>query len=111
MAIKYLGDQSTGTPFETGETRTVDVTSEDLTSASGFEDDVITYTATIKDSTAAALPVTFGVRLKLNGTELASVVLDGTVYTPGTFAFVLPFTVPAAVGAFTVTLEWVDQII
>jgi len=111
MATKFLGDQSTGTPFETGETRTVVVTDEALTAASGFEDDVIEYSATIKDNTDAALPAAFAAQLMINGTQLASVVFDVSIYNPATFAFVLDFTVPAAVGTFTVSLEWVDQII
>lgn len=111
MTIKYLAIDSTGEPFATDETRTVDVTLEGLTLSSGFEGDVITYTATVKDSTVAALPVTFVAALMINGTELASVAFQPSVYDPVTFLLTIPWTVPAAVGAFTVKLTSVDQII
>ena len=111
MGIKYLAIDSAGVPFDTDETRTIDVTVEGLSLSSGFEGDVIDYTATVKDSTGVAMPVTFCAELMINGTELASVAFQASVYDPVTFLLTLPFTVPAAVGSFTVKLTSVDQVI
>lgn len=112
MAIKYLGGTSTGTAYETGETRTVNVTAENLSAVSGYEDDIVTYTSTVLDNTAAKLPATFSGTLQVNGTELITAqVFDAGVYDQGTGALSLDFTVPAAVGSFTVTLDWAEQII
>lgn len=111
MSVKYLAIDSTGEPFTTDETRTVDVTLENLTASSGFEGDVVTYTATVKDSTAIALPVSFVVELMINGTQLASVAFAPSIYDPVTFLLTIPWTVPADLGAFTVKLTSVDQII
>jgi len=112
MAIKYLVGTSSGTAFETGETRTVTVTAENLSVSSGYEDDVITYTSTVLDSTVAKLPATFVATLKINGTDLITdQVLDAGVYDQGTGGLSLDFTVPAAVGSFTITLDWAEQII
>lgn len=111
MTIKYLAIDSTGAPFDTNETRTVDVTNEAVSVSSGFEGDVIDYTATVKDSMGIAMPVTFCAELMINGTELASVAFQASVYNPGTFLLTIPFTVPAPVGSFTVKLTSVDQVI
>lgn len=110
--IKYLGSISTGTAFETGETRSVDVTGEINAPLSGFEGDAIVYTATVLDSAAAKLPASFEATLKLNGTDLIiGQVFDATVYDQATGLLTLNFVVPAPVGAFDVTLNWADQII
>lgn len=112
MPIKFLAGASTGSPFETYETRTVDVTLEALSAVNGYEGDVITYTATVLDSVLDKLPATFVATLKINGTDLiADQVLDAGVYDQGTGELSLDFTVPAAVGPFTVTLDWDEQII
>lgn len=111
MTIKYLAIDSTGVALDVDETRTVNVTNEALDASLGFEGDVITYTATVKDSTGAAMPITFCAELMINGTELASVAFQASVYDPVTFLLTLPFTVPAPTGSFTVKLTSVDQII
>jgi len=112
MAIKYLGNVSPGTPFETGETRTVDVTLENLSVISGFEGDPVIYTATVLDNTLAKLPATFEATLKINGTDLIiNQVFDVSVYDQVTGELTLNFNVPAPVGALSVTLNWIDQII
>jgi len=112
MAIKYLAGTSTGTPYETGETRTVNVTAENLSAVSGYEDDIVTYTSTVLDNTAAKLPATFSGTLEINGTELIiAQVFDAAVYSQATGELNLEFTVPAAVGFFTITLDWAEQII
>ena len=111
MTVKYIAIDSTGVAFDTDETRTVNVTGEGLSASSGFEGDVIDYTATVKDSTDAAMPITFAAELMINGTELASVAFQASVYNPSTFLLTIPFTVPAAVGSFTVKLTSVDQVI
>lgn len=112
MAIKYLAGVSTGTAFETGETRTVDVTAEDLSAVSGYEGDSVTYTATVLDNTVAKLPATFVATLKINSTDLITdQVFDAVAYDQATGELSLDFTVPTAVGAFTVTLDWAEQII
>jgi len=110
--IKYLGNVSPGTPFETGETRTVNVTAENLSAVSGFEGDIITYTATVLDSAVEKLPDTFEATLKINGTDLiVDQVFDAAAYSQASGELSLDFTVPATVGALSVTLNWIDQII
>ena len=110
--IKYLGNVSPGTPFETGETRTVNVTAENLSAVSGFENDIVTYTATVLDSAVEKLPATFQATLKLNGTDLViDQVFDAVAYSQVTGELSFDFTVPSNVGAFDVTLNWIDQII
>lgn len=112
IGIKFAAGSSTGTAYETGETRTVNVTSELLTAVSGYEGDPITYTATILDSTTAKLPATFVADLKINGTVLVNdQVFNAGAYDQGTGLLTLAFTVPAGVGVFNVTLEWLEQII
>ena len=111
MAIKYLAIDSTGVGFDIDETRTVDVTEENLTASSGFEEDVVDYTATVKDNTGAAIPSAFCAKLMINGIQLISGAFRPQVYDPITFLLTAPFTVPAIVGSFTVKLTSVDQII
>ena len=111
MTVKYLAIDSTGVPFDTDEIRTVDVSAEWLSSGSGFAGDNITYRATIYDSATEAMPATFVAELMINGTQLASVAFEASVYDPISKVFTLPFTVPAAVGSFTVKLTSVDQVI
>jgi len=112
MPIKFLAGLSPGQSFETYETRTIDVTAENLTAPTGYVGDSVTYTATVLDSTIAKLPATFVATLKINGTDLIiDQVFDAGVYDQGTGLLTLIFTVPAAVGAFTVTLNWAEQII
>lgn len=112
MTVKYTGDDSTGTNFTTGETRTVDVTTEDLDVHAGYEGDPVTYTATVLDSTEAKLPATFVASLKINGTEVVSdQVFDAGHYSQSTGLLTLAWVVPAATGALTVKLTWEDQVI
>ena len=112
MTIKFLAGISTGTPFETGETRTVSVTAESLSAVSGFEGDTITYTATVLDNTVAKLPAEFVVTLKIDNTDLvADQIFDASVYDQGTGALNIDFLVPAAVAIFSITLGWTEQII
>lgn len=112
IGIKYLAGSSAGTAFETGETRSVLVTSELLSAVSGYEGDTVTYTATVLDDTAAKLPATFEATLKLNGTDLIiDQAFDVAVYNQTTGELSLDFTVPASVGEFDVLLEWSEQII
>ena len=113
MAIRYAAGVSTGTAFEVFESRTVDVTAELLSVVNGFENDLITYTATVLDNTLAKLPAAFVATLKLNGTDLVlDQAFDAGVYDQGTGALSLDFNVPS-VGdaAYTVTLEWAEQTI
>ena len=112
MAIKFIGNGSLGQPFEVGETRTVDLSGENLSAASGYEGETITYTVTIIDNTTAKLPATFVATLKINGTDLITdQVFDAGVYNQTTGLLTLDFTVPSAVGSFTVSLVWAEQII
>lgn len=112
IGVKYLAGSSAGTAYETGETRTVNVTSELLTAVSGYEGDPVTYSATVLDSTVAKLPATFVADLKINGTVLVNdQIFNAGVYNQTTGLLTLPFTVPADVGALSVTLEWLEQII
>ena len=112
IGIKFLAGSSVGTPFESGESRTVDVSAENLTAVTGYEGDSVTYTATVLDSTVAKLPAAFVATLKINGTELITdQVFDAGCYDQGTGLLTLVFTVPASVGVYTVVLEWAEQII
>jgi hypothetical protein len=112
MTVKYVGDESTGHAFTTGETRTVDVTNEELDLATGYEGDEITYTATVLDSTAAKLPATFETDLLCDVTVVIDdQVFDAGHYSQATGLLTLVWIVPAAEGNFTVKMVWVDQII
>ena len=114
MAVpdKYVAGSSTGTPFETGTTKSVVVTAEDLSASSGYEGDSITYTATVKDELEGPLPATFVVDLEIDSTKVVTAqALDAGVYDQGTSLLTLVFTVPAAVGTFTVKLVWAEQLI
>ena len=94
-------------------TRTVVVTNEALGAPSGYEGDVINYTATIEDDKGDSMPATFVAELMMNGTELASVAFEVSIYDQGTHAFGVDFTVPFVDlgGDFTVKITSGDQII
>jgi len=112
LPVKYVGSQSTGTPYETGETRTIDVTAEALDAVNGYEGDTVTYTATVLDDQAAKLSETFVADLEINSTKVVTdQVFDAGHYDQGTGELTLTFTVPAAVGAYTVKLVWAEQLI
>ena len=114
MAVpdKYVAGSSTGTPFETGNTKSVVVTAEDLSAVSGYEGDSITYTATVKDEIEGSLPETFVADLEIDSTKVVTAqAFDVAVYDQATGLLTLVFTVPAAVGAFTVKLVWAEQLI
>lgn len=112
VEVKYVGSESAGSPLETGETRTVDVTVEALDKATAYEGDEVTYTATVKDSIATSLPATFAADLELNGEKvITGQVFDVAVYDEATSLLTLTFTVPATVGAHTVKLVWAEQLI
>ena len=111
MAIKYFAIDSTGLGFDIGETRTVDVTNEALSLPSGFESDVIVYTAIVEDEIGEALPVTFCAELKGDGLLLASVAFQSSVYDQVTHILTLDFLVPDVPGSYVVKLTSVDQII
>lgn len=112
MSIKFLGDESVGTPFETGEVRTVVVTNEALDKILGFEGETIVYSATVEDNMAVKLPASFLLDLKINGTDLiAGQVLNGAVYDQGNGKLTLSWTIPAGAGNYTVKISWAEQII
>ncbi|GAH42970.1 unnamed protein product [marine sediment metagenome] len=107
---KYLAGSSTGTPFETGNTRSIVVTAEGLDAVNGYEGDTVVYTATVKDDLEASLPATFVADLEINSTKvITGQVFDAGVYDQGTGELTLSWTVPADVGAFTVKLTWAEQ--
>ncbi len=112
LPIKYVSDQSTGTPFETGTTKTVAVTGEGLDEVNGYEGDPVVYTATVKDDGDGALPAAFVADLEINSTKVVTgQAFDAGVYDQTTKLLTLPWTVPAAVAAFTVKLIWAEQLI
>ncbi|GAI31521.1 unnamed protein product, partial [marine sediment metagenome] len=96
LPVRYLAGSSTGTPFETGETRSVVVTAELNDPVSGYAGDTVVYTATVKDDLEASLPATFVASLKINGTVvITDQVFEAAVYDPETKLLTLEFTVPA----------------
>jgi len=108
--IKFPAGSSTGIPFAAGETRIVNVTAEVLSASSGFENDSITYTATVLDDTSAKLPATFEADLEINTTKvITDQVFDAAVYDQSTGELTLTWVVPAPVGDFTVKLVWAKQ--
>lgn len=118
--IKYQAGQSLGKPWKKGEKRTVVVTNEAITTpyadGYGFEDDIITYTATVKDNKDETLPSTFEIDLRVNGTPIVNnQPLDVSVYNPTTGALSLDFVVPddvtLPVGDYTIKVQWSTQII
>jgi len=113
MPIKYLGGESTGVQYTQYETRTVVVTNEAINPTSGYEGDIVTYTANVKDSTGATLPSTFKVDLMFNGALLIeNQELTSDVYDSSTGDLTLQFTVPSVEpGTYTVKLHWNEQII
>lgn len=113
MSVKYTAGVSTGVAFELGETRTVVVADEAVDPASGFKDDSVTYTATVKDNLGNSLPATFVVGLKLDGANLVvGQALSAGVYDQTTGVLTLGFIVPdVAAGSKTVKLSWAEQTI
>jgi len=112
MAVKFLGNESAGTPFGAGETRSVVVTVEALVPADGYEGDVVVYSATIKDDLGAALPDTFVVDVKFDGVVVQTgVILDAGNYNPATFEFSVDLTIPAIAvpESKTVNMAWAEQ--
>ncbi len=113
MAVpdKYLAGSSTGTPFETGNSKTVAVTDEALDKVTGYEGDTIVYTATVQEG-ANPIPETFVADLEINSTKvITDQVFDVGHYDQGTKLLTLSWVVPAAVGPFTVKLAWAEQLI
>lgn len=112
LPVKYLGAESTGVAFETGETRSVVVTAEALDKVSGYEGDTVVYTATVKDNLENVLPATFVASLKINETlVITDQVFDAAVYDAVSGLLTLSWVVPADVGTFTVKLVWAEQLI
>ncbi|MBA7482667.1 hypothetical protein ES707_18161 [subsurface metagenome] len=112
LPVKYVASSSTGTAFETGETRSIVVTAEANAPVSGYSGDSVTYTATVKDDLEASLPATFVADLEINSTKvITGQVFDAGVYDQGTSLLTLVWAVPADVGAFTVKLVWAEQLI
>ncbi|MBA7680444.1 hypothetical protein ES703_88760 [subsurface metagenome] len=112
LPTKFVAGSSTGTPFETGNTRSIVVTAEALDEVNGYEGDTVVYTATVKDDLEASLPETFVADLEINSTKVVTAqVFDAGHYDQGTSLLTLSFTVPADVGEFTVKLTWAEQLI
>lgn len=112
MPTRYLAGESTGVVITVLYIHTVVVTLESNVPSTVAEDDVTTYTATIKDDLGAALPVTFEADLMLDGdTTLASAIpFSAANYNPVTFEFSYDWTCPVvSEGDHTVTLKWIQQ--
>jgi hypothetical protein len=114
VKIKYLGDESTGVPFEEGETLTIAVTDELIVPDEGFINDAMTYTATLLDvehsekiNAGLLVDLYFGAVKVVNQQALSA-----GVYSQTTGLLTLVTAVPAAqvLGPNTVQLRWVDQI-
>ncbi len=107
---RYPAGSSTGTPLTIEPTKLVVVSDEALTPSSGFKDETISYSATVKDDEEGALPATFVVDLEVNGNKvITGQVLDAAVYDPVTFALSLDFVVPDLEGPVNVSLVWAQQ--
>jgi len=120
VKIKYRGDQTTGQPLKKGETRTVVVTGEVITTPSGdeygFEGEIVIYTANVLDNLSNTIPAAFEVDLRVNGTPIIqNQVFNETVYDDETGDLTLEFIVPddttLPVGEYTIKLKWNTQII
>lgn len=111
MSIRYLAIDSLGTDLEIDETRTVVITDEALSLTTGFVGDIVHYTATVKDSTAEALPSTFYATLKIDGIILQEGEFHSSLYDPVTFHLSVPFVIPDLIGSFTVKLTSLEQVI
>lgn len=111
MVIKYLEGQSTGVAFTLNETRTIIVTAEAVIPVSGYKEDLIEYTATVKDNIGASLPETFVVDLLFNAIKVIDAqALSIDVYDPATGILTLEFAVPdQPAGGYTVKLSWAEQ--
>jgi len=95
---------------EASEIVIVVVTNEALSEVSGYEDDSVTYTATVKDETEAPLPAYFVADLEIDSTKvITGQVFDAEHYDQETMELTLDWVVPAAVGVFTVKLVWAEQ--
>ncbi len=112
LGVKYLNTESTGTPYETGETRSIVVTAESLDLVDGYEGDTVVYTATVKDDLEASLPAAYVASLKINETlVITDQAFDVGVYEQATGLLTLSWVVPTTVGAFSVKLVGAEQII
>ena len=112
MPIRYAAGESVGVTLAGIESRTVEVTLEEVNPAEAAEGEAVVYTATVKDSTGAALPTNFVADLMMDGTvTLASAIaFDAAHYDPPTFALTINFNAPAMTpGDHSVTLKWAKQ--
>ena len=90
--------------------RSVNVTSEILSTFSGFEDDIVFYTATVLDSASNKLPANFVATLRIDEVDLLEdLEFDSSVYSQATGELSLIFIVPAVYGISVVALDWGRQ--
>jgi len=93
-------------------TLSVSVLNESLDKSRGIAGETVTYTATVQDENGDALPSTFKVTLKIDGTILIQdQPLTSDVYDPATKKLTLQWTVPAMSTLHTVKLSWSEQTI
>lgn len=112
MAIKYNANVSAGQPFETYESRDVNLANEALDKPSAFVGEGVIYTVTINDDHNEMLPSTFVADLEMDGVKIITgQVFDASVYDPVTFLLTLPFIVPETLGNHTIRLVWAEQIL
>lgn len=112
MPVRYAEGESTGFVVTGLERRTVVVTAEDCVPVEVAEEDLVAYTATVKDDLGGALPVTFEADLMLDGdtTLVAGIPFSAANYDPVAFEFSFDWTCPAvSPGDHTVTLKWSQQ--
>jgi len=90
----------------------VSVLNESLDKSRGIAGEKVTYTATVQDENGDALPSTFKVTLKIDGTILIQdQPLTSDVYDPATKKLTLQWTVPSMSTFHTVKISWSEQTI
>jgi len=93
-------------------TLSVSVLNESLDKSRGIAGEIVTYTAIVQDENGDALPSTFKVTLKIDGTILIQdQPLTSDVYDPATKKLTLQWMVPSMSTLHTVKITWSEQTI
>ena len=92
--------------------RKVKVTNEYLSVTSGYEGEVVTYHAIVKDDESQPLPLAFIADLEMDGIILVDDhAFTSDIYNSETCELTLDFVVPPNIGLFIIRLTWLHQTI